>query len=115
MPSKQPERRLRDIVVSIDAIFDYVDASGGVEPAIEPNTIQRDAIERRLLIIAEAAVKLRDNVESAAPEIDWAAMRGMGNVLRHNYDDIETEVIRRVLSAKLTPLKSACERLLEAL
>ena len=112
MPSNQPEKRLTDILHAIAMIEQFVQDGGGVEASIQKDTLHRDAIERRLLIIAEAAVKLRGRVETAAPEIDWHAVRGMGNQIRHAYDDVDTAIIRSVLGEHLEPLKHACRRLL---
>ena len=73
--------------------------------------VHRDAVERQLLIISEAATKLRGQVEDLTPSIDWNAIRGIGNFIRHDYDDIEDEIIRRVLATELQRLQSACETL----
>jgi len=73
--------------------------------------LHRDAVERQLLIISEAAAKLRGQVEALEPGIDWHAIRGVGNFIRHNYDGVEDEIIRRVLTSELQPLAEACHRL----
>jgi uncharacterized protein with HEPN domain len=64
-----------------------------------------------LLIVAEAAAKLRGQVERLEPDIDWNAIRGMGNVIRHHYDGVADEVIRRVLAVELPRLQAASLRL----
>jgi uncharacterized protein with HEPN domain len=76
VPSRQPESRLRDIVFSLERIDTIIDTAGRLEAALAPGSIFRDALERRLLIISEAAVKLGADVESQAPEIDWRGVRG---------------------------------------
>ncbi|MGJ3233200.1 MAG: HepT-like ribonuclease domain-containing protein [Oceanicaulis sp.] len=100
-----------DILRSIAKIEEFVREAGGLESSLKRDTLHRDAIERRLLIIAEAAAKLRGRVETKAPEIDWNAIRGMGNQIRHAYDDVDTEILRAVLVGHLEPLKRACRRL----
>ena len=66
-----------------------------------------------MLIIAEAARKLRGQVEEAEPGIDWDAIRGMGNFIRHDYDGVDDEIIRSVISTGLPPLAEASRRLLD--
>ena len=68
-------------------------------------------MERQLLILSEAATKLRGQVENLEPGIDWHAIRGIGSFIRHNYDGVEDEIIRRVLTSELQPLADACHRL----
>lgn len=83
MPSSRPKSRLADILNAISMIEEFVVDAGGLEAAVKRDTLHRDAIERRLLIIAEAAAKLRKQVEADAPEIDGDAVRGIGNLIRH--------------------------------
>ena len=111
MPSSDPKRRVRDILNAILRIQAYIADIGGLEAVMRDEYLHRDGVERQLLIIAEAAVKLRGQVETREPGIDWDAIRGMGNVIRHNYDGIDDAVIRHVLTAELPPLLEACGRL----
>ena len=69
MPSKQPDRRLRDIIQSIDRIVGFTE--GMVFEAFMADERTRLAVERCLLIISEEAVKLGRDVEALAPEISW--------------------------------------------
>lgn len=113
MPSDRPARRIGDILRAIDRIRSYVDDVGGVDALVADEYVHRDGVERQLLVIAEATSKLRGQIEILEPEIDWHAIRGMGNVLRHNYDGVDDEVLREVLTEALDPLHAACERLLQ--
>ena len=112
-PSENPGRRLADIRAAITPINAYVADIGGVEPFMRDRYLHRDAVERQLLIIAEAARKLRGQVEDLEPDIDWNAIRGMGNFLRHDYDSVDDEIIERVIETALSPLEAACKRLQE--
>jgi uncharacterized protein with HEPN domain len=73
------------------------------------------AVKYSLLIISEAAVKLGDTAGELCPEIPWREIRGLGNRLRHDYDNIETIRIWRLVDRDLPPLGSACQRALIAL
>jgi len=83
LPSSQPEARFRDIAQSIALIKGYIEQAGGVRQAIMDNNLTKDAIERRLLIVSEAAIKLGDLAEDMEPDQDWSGVRGLGNILRH--------------------------------
>jgi uncharacterized protein with HEPN domain len=56
------------------------------EAAFEENHLVYDAVERCLERIGEAAKKLGSDAEELCPEIPWPNIRGLGNVLRHEYD-----------------------------
>lgn len=112
MPSSDPQRRVKDILNAVARIRAYTADIGGIDALMRDEFLHRDGVERQLLIIAEAAVKLRGQVEAAEPGIDWDAIRGMGNVIRHNYDGIDDTVIQHVLAEELTRLNEACSRLL---
>ena len=111
LPSLDLTRRLEDILKSITLIEDYVAKAGGADMLLRVEDELHDAVERRLLIISEAAVKLGTRVEIHEPAIPWKDIRGLGNSLRHNYDGVNNEVIKEILDKDLIPLAQACERL----
>lgn len=41
-------------------------------------------------------------------------MRGIGNFIRHKYDELDTQIIVDVLANRLGALKAAAERILAA-
>ena len=51
----------------------------------------RDAVERCLERIAEAAAELGDLAAVLMPEQPWQKIRAFGNRLRHEYDDIRED------------------------
>ena len=111
MPAENPLRRVNDLLAALGKIDAYVADIGGVEALMRDEFVHRDAVERQLLILSEAATKLRGQVEAHEPGIDWPAIRGMGNVIRHNYDGVEDAVVRHVITAELAPIREACLRL----
>lgn len=111
MPSENPEKRLGDILRAVDKIQSSVADIGGVEALMGDEYLHRDAVERQLLVVSEAATKLRGQVEALEPGIDWHAIQGIGNFIRHDYDGVEDDIIRQVLMTALAPLYEACRRL----
>jgi uncharacterized protein with HEPN domain len=118
VPSERIAKSLRDILGAIQLIRAWTADAGGVDAAVFRNPLVRSAIERQLLIVSEASIRIdHENPAFApthAPEIDWSGVRGIGNVLRHRYDDLDTRTIVGVLNNRLDPLEAACTRLLEA-
>jgi uncharacterized protein with HEPN domain len=79
----------------------------------------RDAIERRFEIIGEAAGQLSDETRALAPNVPWLAIKGMRNIVSHEYFRMDWRYVVEVLeSDDLVVLRTSCESLrsrLEAL
>ncbi len=74
-------------------------------------------VERALLNISEAVRKLEKferrltpdfELSSIAEHVDWSAIKGIGNILRHDYDNISVDKIWTVVSQHLSVLEDAC-------
>lgn len=50
-----------------------------------------------------------------APDQPWADIRGIGNRLRHDYDDVLADLIWGVVRKRLDPLKHDCRAALRRL
>ncbi|AZV22557.1 MULTISPECIES: HepT-like ribonuclease domain-containing protein [unclassified Mesorhizobium] len=74
----------------------------------------RHGIERGIEIISEAARHIPDDLAALAPEIPWKQVRGIGNVLRHEYHKTSGAIVWAVVTDSLPPLRLAVERMLEA-
>lgn len=107
MPTKDPARRFSDIIENIDRVRSYT--VGLTESEFIANPVVRDAAERCLARISEAATKLDAIAEEKAPGIAWQAIRAFGNRLRHAYDSIDAEFIWEIVQKQLAPLEAACK------
>lgn len=114
MPTERPAARLTDILENITRIETYV-AGVSDDAAFRSNAMAVDAVERCLARISEAAVKLGATAEALAPDQPWADIRGIGNRLRHDYDDILPSLIWGVVRNRLGSLKADCLKALERL
>ena len=57
------------------------------------NKTIRYAIERLLLIIGEAANHVSKKFKEEHPEIEWAQIIGLRNILAHEYGEVKTDKI----------------------
>lgn len=60
--------------------------------------------ERGLLIISEAAKALPDELVAKYPDVEWHAIRAIGNVLRHDYEQIEPHRLWVIVTRDLQKL-----------
>ncbi len=113
MPSSKPARRFEDILENARAIERYtegMDLRGFVADAKT-----RDAVERCLERMSEAAAKLGEAAPELAPEQPWQQIRSLGNRIRHEYDRLRVERLWEIVKDDLPSLRAACELALEKL
>lgn len=103
--SRSTEQRINDILQSIDRCQRYVDALDGNDPDLAD--MARDAVERNLQVIGEAANHLPADITDAYPEIAWPQIRGFRNILVHQYFGVDISIIRDVIQRYLPALAAA--------
>jgi len=80
--------------------------------AFRANPMAVAAVERKLQIISEAAVRLGAEAERLCPDQPWRDIRGIGNHLRHAYERITVDTIRSTAIDDLPSLKESIMRVL---
>jgi len=91
---------LQDIVDNIDRITGYTAGLTYDSFAADNRTI--DAVERCLQRITEAVLKIGpDRMAAISPQTPVDAVRGLGNMLRHDYDLVDLGTIWRTIHASL--------------
>ncbi len=110
MPFRDFGRAFRDIIDAIRQIEEFTSGMNSDDFRQDPRTIA--AVERKLLVISEAAIRLGQEAELRCPGPPWAEIRGIGNWLRHQSDAIELPVVWKTVRDDLPPLKAAVLRTL---
>lgn len=110
MPFEDDRSHLEDILDSIRSIQLFV--RGMTRRPIAGSKRLRPRWSKKLLILSEAAIRLKDNADVLCPGIPWRDIRGSGNWLRHQYDSLDVETIWNTVQDGLPPLKEAVERAL---
>jgi uncharacterized protein with HEPN domain len=81
------------------------------------------AVERAILNISEAVRNLEKHGRRANPEfelssisldIEWAKIKGIGNIMRHDYENVTNGRIWAVITDHLDRLEQACLKALNA-
>jgi uncharacterized protein with HEPN domain len=73
------------------------------------------AVTRCLEIVSEAARRLPPTIRDRHPELPWRAIMGVGNVYRHDYDNVAEEFVWRTVQHSLEPLLTVTEGEIAAL
>ncbi len=72
-------------------------------------------IQRGIEIISEASRHLPNDMKARHPNIPWAKVAGIGNVLRHGYEDIAPAILWKLVREDLPHLEHACRAELAAI
>lgn len=101
---------LADSLENIERIASYV--AGMDQDEFRRDGRTRDAVERCLERICEAAFRLGDQAATLMPGQPWRNIRGMGNRLRHGYDRISFAVVWLAAWDELPSLEADVRRAL---
>jgi uncharacterized protein with HEPN domain len=86
--------RLRDILHAAQLIATYVKDTS--ETDFAKDIQKQDAVVRRLEIIGEATVHLSDETRQAIPTLPFRKMRGMRNIVAHDYANVDLKIVWEV-------------------
>ncbi len=73
------------------------------------------AVLRCLEIISEASRRLPTDLKARHPHIAWIDMAGAGSIYRHQYNDVQDDLIWKTVQEDLEPLRIVVEQELERL
>jgi uncharacterized protein with HEPN domain len=114
---RHPERvedYLRHIAEAIDRARSYVQPLPDLH-AFEQNPLVQDAVVRNIEIIGEAVThinRVAPEFITQHPELPWADMRDMRNVIIHAYFAVDLQVVWRTVQEDLPKLKQQIDQLL---
>ncbi len=108
---KTPKVYLYDIIESIGAIEEYIDGQSK-ENLLAERRLQ-DLVVRRLQIIGEAANRIPESVQKDHSEIPWQDIKGLRNVIIHDYAEIDFELVWDVIKKDLPKFKINARKMME--
>ncbi len=91
MPPRRWRQRVEDILDAAMPIV--VTTAGRDEAAFGADRTLVDAVCMNLIVIGEASRHVPEDVVRAHPEIAWAEMRDMRNLIAHEYFGISPNIV----------------------
>jgi uncharacterized protein with HEPN domain len=111
LPSRHdPADSVTDIIENAERVASYL--TGMDRRTFEQDGRTRDAVERCLERICEAAHRLGEHAMGLMPGQPWGDIRGMGNRLRHAYDRVDLEIVWNTARDRLPALAAEARRAL---
>ena len=101
-------------------LWDMLDAARALSAFVAGRTFHdfqtdrmlRNAVERNMEIIGEAANRISENFQRSHPEMPWRNIIGQRNILIHEYGEVKNERIRVVATEKIPELVALLKPLL---
>jgi uncharacterized protein with HEPN domain len=108
MPPREWRFRIQDLLDAIESIRTYTEGMDFTAFQNDRKTV--DAVVRNLTVIGEAAARVPEKAVRAHPDVPWAEMRAMRNLVVHEYfgvsDRILWDTVRTNLPSLVAPLKA---------
>jgi uncharacterized protein with HEPN domain len=103
--------RIEDMLQAIGQIAQYVEGMTWEAFSTDQKTI--DAVVRNIEIIGEASRHVPEEIAAHYPHVPWTAMRGMRNILIHEYFLVSLSILWRTVTHNLPPLVPELQRILD--
>lgn len=104
--------RIEDILDAVRRIQAYTADMTADQFREDRKTI--DAVVRNIEIIGEAARHVPREIQKASPRVAWPQMRGMRNVMIHEYDTVDVDIVWQTIQEDLPSIVGPLERLLSS-
>ncbi len=111
MSSRQWIFRVQDILKAIEKIERYVDDLTLAK--FKQNELVIDAVVRNFEIIGEASKSIPPSVQRSYSDIPWKEMKGMRDVLIHEYFGVDTKILWHTTKKNLPSLQKQLKTLLQ--
>lgn len=107
---RDSRERVLDILEAIERIEKYT--AGGRE-SFDRDELVQVWILHHLQVLGEAVNALRPSLHEEFPEVPWAPIVGMRNILVHQYFEIDTDIVWTVVERELPRLKTQFRTILD--
>jgi uncharacterized protein with HEPN domain len=111
VPSRDWRNRVKDILAAIAEIREFTNEITFKEFQDDRKTIR--AVLYNLAIIGEAVRSIPLEVEASHPEIPWIDVRGMRNIVIHEYFQVNLSIIWQTIQQDLVPLEFSLQQLVD--
>jgi len=110
VPSRDWQNRVRDVLAAIEEIREFIKDITFDEFQGDRKTVR--AVLYNLAVIGEAVRDIPPELEASHPEIPWDDVRGMRNVVIHEYFQVSLSIIWQTIQEDLASLETSLRELI---
>jgi uncharacterized protein with HEPN domain len=111
LETEEAIRRIERRFSGIQSPADFLKDDAGLD--------RLDAIAMMLIAIGENIQRINQRIDAhffaQHPEINWEGVRGIRNLLAHDYFNIDAEEVYRICDREIAPLKQAIQQIRSAI
>ncbi len=111
-PDDRDLKYLWDMLDAATRASEYV--AGMDQQAFQQDRKTRDAVERTVEIVGEAARNVSEDTRGRLPSIQWRAIVATRHILAHEYGDIQSEIMWRIATVHLPELIAVLQPFLDS-
>lgn len=111
---RSDETHLRDILAAAAKIVRYRQTLEADADDLSRGGLE-DAVLHQLTVVGEAVGRLSGALWASIPEVNWIRIKGLRNLITHEYHRVDMTIIWQVVDEHLRVLVFHCERLLAQL
>ena len=106
----------RDLILFLDDILDSINAiqefsKGMKKKELLSNRLKQSAIVREIEIMGEAVKNIPSSFREKHPDIPWAKIAGMRDIIIHGYFRVDLDAVWNVIEKDLPSLKKGIEKI----
>jgi uncharacterized protein with HEPN domain len=103
---------LLGILDACEAIVTYTDGFASGEQLFR-SRVHFDAVLMNFVIIGEMVDKIPNAFKNEHPEIDWKAIKGLRNIIAHDYFGVDADEIWQIIKSQISRLRFEVKRIAE--
>ncbi len=107
---KDPLNRVRHVLEEITYLESFQQVGGAKVLSSDP-TLSR-AAAYSLQNISEAVRNIPENMLAEVSGVEWAKIKGIGNITRHEYFRVDPNILWKTITSDLDELREAMNQLL---
>jgi uncharacterized protein with HEPN domain len=111
---RKAKNRLRDILIRTEHLSKIRQQINSKED-LEKNIYLNDSAERSIEIIGEAVKNLPASIRQLSPNTPWKAIAGMRDNIIHDYNDIDYDIVWKVINIDAPALNQETTKILNHL
>ena len=87
---------------------------GNSYEAFKNETVYKNAVSLCIMQIGELSNHISEEFKSMNDSIPWREIRGMRNVVAHEYGNIDTEIVWETATENISQIKTFCREILNS-
>ena len=110
MSKRTPLLIIQDMLEAVSKILSYTDNYTYEEFIVDQKTV--DAVLRNLTVLGEGARNIPESLREEYSEVEWGKIARSRNIIVHDYFDIDREIIWKIITNYIPPLKEQLENVI---